>query len=48
MAGFPLADLSKYIDMLMNNNYTVVIVDQIGSPKDKLKANDKILNLDLK
>jgi len=42
MAGFPLAALSKYIDILMENNYTAVIVEQEGTAKDKVKANDKL------
>ena len=42
MAGFPLAALSKYIDMLMENNYTVVIIDQEGTAKDKVKSSDKL------
>jgi DNA mismatch repair protein MutS len=29
MAGFPIASLDKYIEILINNNYTIIIVDQI-------------------
>lgn len=42
MAGFPLAALCKYIDILMDNNYTVVVIDQEGTAKDKNKSSDKL------
>lgn len=36
MAGFPMYALNKFVGMLINENYTVVIVDQISeAPKPK-------------
>jgi DNA mismatch repair protein MutS len=36
MAGFPLYTLQKFVNILVENNYTVVIVDQISeAPKPK-------------
>ena len=32
MLGFPSAVLSKYLKILIDNNYTVIIIDQISSP----------------
>ena len=40
MAGFPLAALSKYIDILMENQYTVVQIDQDGTADDKENPKD--------
>lgn len=40
MAGFPLAALSKYIDILMDGQYTVVVIDQEGTAKDKENVKD--------
>lgn len=36
MAGFPLYTLQKFVNLLVENNYTVVIVDQVSeAPKPK-------------
>lgn len=32
MMGFPIASLDKYVKVLIENNYTVVIIDQITPP----------------
>ena len=32
LAGIPLASLKKYLGVLLNNNYTVVLVEQITEP----------------
>jgi len=32
LAGFPLVSLKKYLTILLNNNYTVVLVEQITEP----------------
>lgn len=42
MAGFPLASKDKYLDILVENNYTVVVVDQEGTSKDKTTATEKL------
>ena len=34
MAGFPLHALDKYIFILLNHNYTVVLIEQVTSPPD--------------
>ena len=45
MAGWPTHSNDKYIDILLNNNYTVVIVDQFdnemgGNAKKDRKVTD--------
>jgi len=42
MAGFPLVAITKFLDILIDNQYTVVIVDQEGTAKDKVKASEKL------
>jgi DNA mismatch repair protein MutS len=42
MAGFPCPALPKFLDILVENNYTVVVVDQNGTGKDKVKPNLKL------
>lgn len=32
LAGFPLASLKKYLNVLLNNNFTVVLVEQTSEP----------------
>ena len=32
LAGFPLASLKKYLNVLLNNDYTVVLVEQTSEP----------------
>lgn len=32
LAGFPLVSLKKYLSILLNNNYTVVLVEQVTEP----------------
>ena len=32
LAGVPLASLKKYLNVLLNNNYTVVLVEQVTDP----------------
>lgn len=42
MAGFPTAAISKFVDILLEHRYTVVIIDQEGTAKDKTKASEKL------
>jgi len=32
MAGFPSVALTKFLNILMNNNYTVIVIDQVTPP----------------
>jgi len=41
MMGFPIYVLSKHLDVLINNNYTVVIFDQIKDPKQSNNVRKK-------
>ena len=34
MAGFPLAAIEKYVTILINNNYTVVVIEQVTPSPD--------------
>ncbi len=34
MAGFPTANLKKYLNLMIANNYTIVLVEQTTSPPD--------------
>ena len=38
LAGFPLASLKKYLNILLNNNYTVVLVEQTSTPPNPTRA----------
>lgn len=42
MAGFPCPALQKFVEILMEHQYTVVIIDQEGTAKDKIKASQKL------
>jgi DNA mismatch repair protein MutS len=42
MAGFPCPALSKFMDTLIDHNYTVVVMDQNGTGRDKIKPNIKL------
>ena len=44
MAGIPTITLSKYINILLNNNYTVVIVEQVSPPPNCIRDVTKILS----
>ena len=35
MAGVPIKSIGKYIELLINNNYTVIIVDQFDNDMGK-------------
>lgn len=42
MIGFPSAALNKYLKVLVNNKYTVVVVDQVGSIIKGKRANREV------
>ena len=44
MAGFPLYTLKKFVNILVNNNYTVVLVEQVTSPPNPKRAVTQILS----
>ena len=41
MAGFPIANVDKYINILINNNYTIIIVDQYDNEMGKNSKKDR-------
>ena len=44
LAGFPVYSVQKYENLLLNNNYTVVIVEQITSPPNPERGVTRILS----
>lgn len=44
MAGFPLYTLSKYTTILLNNNYTIVLVEQTTEPPNPERKVTEILS----
>ena len=44
LAGFPVYSIQKYTNMLLNNNYTVVIVEQITPPPNPERGVTRILS----
>jgi DNA mismatch repair protein MutS len=44
MAGFPLYIINKYVDILVNNNYTVVIIEQVTPPPKPKREITKIIS----
>jgi len=44
MAGFPLYTISKYTQILLNNNYTVVLVEQVTDPPNPERKVTEILS----
>ena len=48
MAGVPIHSIDKYIDILIKNNYTIVIVnqydDEMGSKSKKIRKVDEIIS----
>lgn len=44
MAGFPLYTLKKYTTILLNNNYTIVLVEQITEPPNPERKITEILS----
>lgn len=44
MAGFPSVSLSKYLNIILENNYTVVLVEQTTPPPKPIRKVTKILS----
>jgi DNA mismatch repair protein MutS len=44
MAGFPLYTISKYTQILLNNNYTIVLVEQVTEPPNPERKVTEILS----
>ncbi len=44
MAGFPLATVSKYVQILTQNNYTVVIIRQVTPPPNVVRKVTEIIS----
>lgn len=44
MAGFPAYTLQKFVNILVNENYTVVIVDQISEPPKPKRAVTAVIS----
>lgn len=38
LAGFPLSSLKKYLNILLNNNYTVILVEQTSEPPNPTRG----------
>lgn len=44
--GFPTVAVTKYIEILLDNNYVIVVIDQTGNKKDptgKIKGEERIV-----
>tara|TARA_B100000795_G_C22805535_1_gene444623 strand:+ start:2052 stop:4877 length:2826 start_codon:yes stop_codon:yes gene_type:complete len=44
MAGFPLHSISKFTQILLNNNYTIVLVEQVTEPPNPKRSVTEILS----
>ena len=44
MAGFPLYTIQKYTQILLNNNYTVVLIEQVTEPPNPERKVTEILS----
>lgn len=44
MAGFPMYALQKFVNILVNENYTVVVVDQVSEPPKPKRAVTAIIS----
>jgi len=44
MAGFPLYIINKYVDILVSNNYTVIIIEQVTPPPKPKREITKIIS----
>ena len=44
MAGFPLSVIQKYENILLNNNYTVVVVEQITPPPNPERGVTRVIS----
>jgi DNA mismatch repair protein MutS len=44
MAGFPLYTLNKFTTILLNNNYTIVLIEQVSEPPNPQRKITEILS----
>ena len=44
MAGFPKYCVNKYVDLLLSNNYTIVLVEQVTAPPNSKREVTKIFS----
>jgi DNA mismatch repair protein MutS len=44
MAGFPIHSVSKFTQILLNNNYTIVIIEQVTDPPNIVREVTEILS----
>ena len=44
MAGFPTHSLSKFTQILLNNNYTIVLVEQVSEPPNPKREVTEVLS----
>lgn len=44
MAGFPLSSIQKYTEMLLQENYTVVLVEQVTSPPNPERKVTQVIS----
>lgn len=44
MAGFPLHSVSKFTQILLNNNYTIVIIEQVTEPPNIVREVTEVLS----
>ena len=44
MAGFPLHSISKFTQILLNNNYTIVLIEQVTEPPNPKRSVTEILS----
>ena len=44
MAGFPLYTLNKFVEILIENNYTVVIIEQISASPNPIREVTKVIS----
>jgi DNA mismatch repair protein MutS len=44
MAGIPLFVLNKYIDILLSENYTIILIEQVTQPPEPKREVTKIIS----
>ena len=44
MAGFPSISLNRYLKILVNNNYTTILVEQTTDPPNPKREITKIIS----
>lgn len=44
MAGFPLQSLKRFINILLNNNYTIILIEQVSEPPNPKREITQIFS----